>query len=110
MTLTDYQKKASRTINTKLNQQQLNEHALFGLCSEVGELHGIYQKIYQGHEFDKGHALKEAGDILWFLAEFCSANDIWLDEVAETNITKLLERYPEGFDADHSIHRKEDDI
>jgi NTP pyrophosphatase (non-canonical NTP hydrolase) len=85
-------------------------HALHGMCGEIGELHSLYQKMYQGHQFDKEHAMKELGDLLWFVAEYCTACDITLEDVAKANIAKLNARYPEGFEADKSLHRKEGDI
>ena len=44
----DYQKLAARTINPKLYDYEIEQHALHGMASEIGELHGIYQKAYQG--------------------------------------------------------------
>lgn len=85
-------------------------HALHGLSAEVGELHGLYQKILQGHEFTWEHAKKEVGDILWMIAEYCTANGWGLDEIMQLNIDKLRARYPEGFDTEHSLHRKAGDI
>ena len=110
MNLNEYQKLAARTINDRLTCEDVEEHALHGLVSELGELHGLYQKVFQGHEFDENHAKKELGDLLWFIAEYCTAHGWNLDEIAQTNINKLRERYPEGFDVDKSLHRKEGDI
>ena len=110
MDLNEYQKLAARTINKDLNWKDQGKHALHGMVGEIGELHSIYQKKYQGHEFDENHAKKELGDLLWFIAEYCTAHGWNLDEIAQTNINKLRERYPEGFDVDKSLHRKEGDI
>ena len=110
MTLNEYQKQAARTIN-KSNLSSENEmHAVHGMSSEVGEINDLYQKMYQGHQFDKDHVKKELGDLLWFIAEYCTACDMTLEEVAQANIDKLKARYPEGFDPDKSLHRKEGDI
>jgi NTP pyrophosphatase (non-canonical NTP hydrolase) len=54
--------------------------------------------------------MKELGDLLWFVAEYCTACDITLEDVAKANIEKLKARYPEGFETDKSLHRKEGDI
>jgi len=110
MTLNDYQTLAARTINPKLTGPEIESHAVHGLASEVGELHGIYQKSYQGHLFDTDHLKMEIGDVLWMIAELCTAYDWDLDYIAQLNIDKLKARYPYGFDADHSLHRKEGDI
>ena len=110
MLLNEYQALAARTINMDLSIKEIQRHALFGLCAEVGELQGIFQKKYQGHEINSEHVKKELSDIAWFLAEFCSANGWSLNDIAETNIAKLRARYPDGFDTDHSIHRRDGDI
>lgn len=110
MTGNEYQKLAARTINIYLSPWEKEMHSLFGMASEVGELHSLYQKVHQGHAFDVIHAKKELGDLLWFIAEWCTANDIDLEAIMELNIEKLRERYPEGFDAEKSLHRKEGDI
>ena len=110
MTLNDYQRQAARTINKKLHSEQQLYHALHGMASEVGEIHGLFQKDFQGHPIDPMHVKKELGDLLWMAAEFCTAMDWTLEEVAQANIDKLRERYPDGFDTDKSLHRKEGDV
>ena len=106
----EYQKLASRTINKNLTKVGQEKHALHGLVGEVGELHGLYQKIYQGHAFDKHHAMSEVSDMLWFIAEYCTAMGWNLDDVMQYNINKLIARYPDGFEADKSLNRAEGDI
>ena len=105
-----YQELASRTISKDLTNSELCNHALFGLASEVGELHALHQKVYQGHEFDEEHAKKECGDILWFLAEYCTCHGWDMDDVMDMNIDKLRKRYPEGFSVEKSLHRRSGDV
>lgn len=105
-----YQYLAARTINQELRPSEQGKHALHGMVGEIGELHSIYQKRYQGHEFDVGHAKKELGDLLWFIAEYCTAHNWSMGEIAQMNIEKLKARYPEGFESDKSLNRKEGDI
>lgn len=106
----DYQLMAARTINPDLTNDQMRAHALYGMAAEVGELQGLYQKAYQGHKLDSEHAKKEVGDILWMLAEYCTTMGWDLGEVMQANIDKLRARYPDGFDPEHSLHRKEGDV
>lgn len=106
----EYHIEAARTIDYDLPIYDLIKHSLFGMCSEVGELNGLYQKSLVGHEFDEKHAKKEVGDILWFIAEYCTAMGWTLEEVARLNIEKLEKRYPDGFDTDKSVHRDKDDV
>ena len=106
----EYQRLAARTINPKLTVTEQEHHALFGMVGEIGELHSLYQKELQGHEFDPAHAKKELGDLLWFIAEYCTAKDWDLGDVMNLNIEKLRARYPGGFETVLSINRREGDI
>ena len=107
-----YQLLAARTINKEMSQKDMLLHSALGLASEAGELTGIYQKTYQGHDLAQQHEhiIKELGDCLWMIAEHCTALGIQLSQVAQTNIDKLKKRYPDGFDPDKSVHRAEGDI
>ena len=110
MTLNEYQQLAARTIRADIGDSQRAVHALHGMVSEIGELHSLYQKVHQGHVFDPDHAKKELGDLMWFIAEYAGAMGWTLDDVAQTNIDKLKARYPEGFSAEHSLHRAKGDV
>ena len=107
----DYQKLAMRTCSIPYDRKDDRlRHAVFGLTSEAGEVAGILQKVYQGHDFDKEHIKKELGDCLWMIAEACQALDFSMDEVMQLNIDKLKARYPEGFTAERSLHRMTGDV
>lgn len=111
MTGNEYQKLAMRTCSIPRDRKEdMARHAIFGLASEAGEVAGIMQKKYQGHEIDIEHVKKELGDCMWMIAEACEAFDISLDDVMQTNIDKLKARYPEGFDPERSMHRDKNDI
>lgn len=110
LTMNHYQKLAARTISEDMMPGEIEAHALHGMVSELGEIHGLYQKVYQGHEAEAEHLKKEVGDLLWFIAEYCTACGWSLEDVAWLNIEKLMARYPDGFDAKRSLHRKEGDI
>lgn len=117
-----YQKLAMRTCAIPSDRDPLVElipdirkrgmlvHGVTLTSSEVGEVAGIVQKIYQGHEFDVEHMKKELGDVMWGIAEICTALDIKFEDVMETNIDKLRARYPEGFEKERSLHRQEGDV
>ncbi len=111
MTGNEYQKLASRTIDfVNMNKTQITNHALHGMVGEIGELHSIYQKVYQGHLDTEEHKMKEVGDLLWFIAEYCTAHNWNLEDIMTMNIEKLQKRYPQGFDIEHSLHRAKGDI
>lgn len=107
MTLNEYQMAAARTMNPNLGTAETELHALHGLSAEVGEIHGIFQKYYQGHEVDDEDLKKELGDLLWMIAELCTVEGWILDDIGWMNIEKLRKRYPEGFSAIRSLNREE---
>lgn len=110
MNINEYQKLAARTINQDLNEQGLVMHSLHGMVGEIGEIHSLFQKVYQGHHLNVAHIKKEVGDLMWFVAEFCTGMEWDLADVCEENIEKLKARYPEGFEVEKSLHRAEGDI
>lgn len=110
LTGNEYQELASRTIRDDIGVEDKIMHALHGMVGEIGELHSIYQKYYQGHPLDSEHLKKELGDLLWFIAEYCTAYEWNLEDIMQMNIDKLKSRYPEGFSENKSLNRAEGDI
>lgn len=106
MTFDEYQALARRTQNTALAPDYQMEHATWGLAAEVGEVLGLFQKTRQGHELDIMRVADELGDMFWFASELCDRLGLRLEDVARANIEKLRKRYPEGFDAERSLHRE----
>ena len=62
---------------------------------------------FQGHDFDPMKMVDELGDVLWYVAQLATGLGVTLEYVAQHNVDKLLARYPDGFDSEKSIHRKE---
>lgn len=109
MTGNEYQKEALRTasgMNYEHHGMLIN--GALGLCGEAGEVADIIKKAtFQGHEVDVKHIAEELGDCAWYLAITAAAIGMKLDDVLGMNKAKLRERYPDGFDSEKSIHRKE---
>lgn len=110
MQINEYQQLAARTIDKEMTLFDVRDHALHGMVAELGELHGIYQKGFQKHPISVEHLKKELGDLLWFIAEYCTSCGWDMGEIAQMNIDKLIARYPEGFEAERSLHRQKGDI
>lgn len=111
MTGNEYQELAMRTCNIPYGDRQgMFIHATTGLASEAGEFAGLLQKTYQGHEYNREHALRELGDCCWMIAEACTALDVTMEEVMQGNIDKLRKRFPDGFDPERSLHRAKGDV
>ncbi len=107
--LDEYQALAARTISCKSIVDMLY-HSLHGMSGEIGEIHSLFQKEYQGHPIEKEHLKKELGDLMWFIAEFCTSMSWNMSEVGSLNIEKLKARYPDGFEVERSLHRAEGDV
>lgn len=106
MTINEYQRLAMTTLNPDLNKKDVLINGVMGLCGESGECIDIVKKhLAQGHDLDREKLLKELGDVAWYLAETAWALDADLESVLQGNIDKLRARYPQGFDAEKSIHR-----
>ncbi|MBL4602871.1 MAG: nucleoside triphosphate pyrophosphohydrolase family protein [Emcibacteraceae bacterium] len=80
-------------------------HAIYGLCTEAGEISEAFLKAAKTGEFDKVNLKEEAGDLLWYLAMLFRELDTDFSEVAETNINKLKARFPEKFTQDNAYNR-----
>lgn len=110
MTINDYQKEALRTANTeKLSDKELLTNGVLGLTGESGECADIVKKhLFQGHELDSEKLANELGDVAWYLAVASYAIGYSLEAVLQMNVDKLRKRYPDGFSAERSIHREEE--
>ena len=100
MNFNEYQTKARQTAQYPVIGHQVIYPTL-GLTNEAGEVAGKIKKIFRDKGGVIGEAEKEAlkselGDVLWYLAQVCSELDISLDNVAELNIAKLLDRKARG--------------
>ena len=54
--------------------------------------------------------IKELGDVAWYLAEAATALDVPLEVIFQGNLDKLRRRFPNGFDTEASVNRKQGDI
>ena len=85
-----------------------------GINAEGGEFLEIIKKmVFQGkpwNEDNREHLIIELGDLMWYVAQATQALGISMEEVLNTNITKLSKRYPDGtFDVYMSENRKAGD-
>lgn len=108
MEINEYQKLAMRTANPEC--KNLSNVGL-GLAGEAGECADEIKKhLHHGHPLNRAKLIKELGDVAWYLALGCEVLGEDLEDILRENIDKLRARYPEGFDADKSLHRKAGDI
>ncbi len=100
MTFDDYQKK-SKTTAIYPNQGQNLVYTVLGLVGESGEVAEKVKKIIRdlGGEITdekREEIKKELGDVLWYLAQTATELGLSLDDIARTNIEKLLSRKERG--------------
>ena len=68
------------------------EYLAMGLTSEAGEVAGKVKKWVRDGTLDEFGLVAELGDVLWYIAQFASALDIYLSDIAEDNVIKLKDR------------------
>lgn len=103
MNIDEYQQLAMRTANPECVDIS---NAALGLCGESGEFADELKKqLYQGRGRTNEKLKKELGDVLWYVALACESMGCTMSEVAEANVAKLRERYPEGYSNERSINR-----
>lgn len=108
MNMNEYQQLAQRTAQITTNKRDKIINGCMGLNGESGECIDLLKKhLFQGHPLDRDKLIDECSDVLWYVAELATGLDISLEKVAEHNIEKLRNRYPDGFDPERSIHRNE---
>ncbi|MBT3390488.1 MAG: nucleoside triphosphate pyrophosphohydrolase family protein [Chloroflexi bacterium] len=107
LTLNEYQQLAQRTAGAGGNGERRLIIAALGLAGEAGEFANIVKKhTAHGHELGAEIFADELGDVLWYLAEAASAVGVSLEQIAQENVEKLRQRYPEGFSQERSINRE----
>lgn len=108
MTGAEYQKLAMRTASD-LDTYGLILNGVMGLNGEAGECIDIVKKhLFQRHELDKEKLIDELSDVLWYAAITSEGLGVTLDDVMRHNVEKLQKRYPNGFSAERSIHREDE--
>lgn len=105
MDFNQYQRLSSRTANGKPGEDLLTNFAL-GISAESGEVADLIKKYrFHEHPLKREELIKELGDVLWYASQIASIAAIDFEEVAESNIAKLMKRYPHGFNSEDSIKR-----
>ncbi len=100
MNFNDYQTKSRATATYPVIGHGVIYPTL-GLVNEAGEVAGKIKKVFRDKDgkisAETREALKaELGDVLWYLAQTCAELDLSLEDVAEANLTKLLDRQARG--------------
>src|SRR6185312_11691602 len=97
MTLEEYQKRAAKTVQTYNSKDQENYFlGYLGLAGEAGSvLTLLKKKVRDGEGFGqfKEKLKEELGDVLWYISSIASHNNVSLEEIAEMNLFKTVDRF-----------------
>ena len=100
MNFNDYQTKSRATAKYPAIGHGV-VYPTLGLVNEAGEVAGKIKKVFRDKNGEISAETREAlkaelGDVLWYLAQTCTELGINLDDVAESNLAKLLDRQARG--------------
>ena len=100
MDIDEYQHRARQTAKYPVIGHPVIYPAL-GLASEAGEVAGKIKKIFRDRggvidQADRDALKSELGDVLWYLAQVATELGLSLDNIAEYNIAKLIDRKSRG--------------
>lgn len=114
MNFKKYQEDAGRTlapVSDALRQGIGQEvHMALGMVTEASEIADVYKKqIAYGKPLDNINLAEEIGDLMWYIANYCTIKGFDLQEICDTNIEKLRIRYPEKFTSEDAINRNLDE-
>lgn len=99
MELSDYQQSARRTA--EYPRSAWLSYPALGLAGEAGEVAEHAKKAIRDDggevtEERRAAMAKELGDVLWYVSQLATELGLDLDEIAQTNLDKLLSRQRRG--------------
>jgi NTP pyrophosphatase (non-canonical NTP hydrolase) len=87
--ISTYQRLAARTSGQLMDGGRRKQNALWGLIGESGELVELLKKRdFHGTPFESDKFESEAGDVLWYLAEFASAYEADLGYIVTKDLLR----------------------
>ncbi|MGH7234326.1 MAG: nucleoside triphosphate pyrophosphohydrolase family protein [Candidatus Saccharimonadales bacterium] len=97
MTIDEYQRKALLTAETRYESLMQNTIWAMGVAGEAGEVIEKWKKIvaYKGGKVSKKdleELKKELGDVIWYVTVLANSLGLSLEDVMQTNLTKLADR------------------
>ena len=99
MDFAEYQERSRRTA--EYPREAWLAYPALGLAGEAGELAEHAKKAIRddaGQVTDERRSAmaKELGDVLWYVSQLATELGLELDEIADTNLQKLLSRQRRG--------------
>ncbi len=97
-----------RTMNFKADLKDNLGHSAMGIIGEAGEIVELMKKhLYYGKNLDVEKLKNEMGDVLFYMQALAYLIGSSIEECLELNTAKLKARYPNGFNLQDSIDKKD---
>ncbi len=111
MNLAEYESEVKRTLNLgESEDRQLMNYAL-GLGDETGRVLELIKKSeFHGYRLNKEEMRRELGDVLWYLTALGWRYGLSLESIAQANVKKLSERFPNGFYATGRLNEPRQEV
>lgn len=94
MTLDEYQQAAAQFATYP--KERAFDYLAIGLMGEAGEVGEKYKRVLRGDyptiRSVRHDIIRELGDVLWYIAQWCNELDFSLEAVAKGNLEKLTNR------------------
>ncbi|WP_426668743.1 MazG nucleotide pyrophosphohydrolase domain-containing protein [Mucilaginibacter sp. McL0603] len=115
MEFNKYQEEAVKTRQTFPKEHDIIVPFL-GIVGETGSvISELKKKIRDGESYTafKKNLTEELGDVLWYIANIASQNDLFLEDIAKKNINKIHDRWLDDgnenfiiFDDNYSVNER----
>ncbi len=106
MNFKQYSEDAAKTVSETGNLNLDNYHMMFGMVTEVAECVDAFKKdLAYNKPVDWVNVQEELGDLMWYVANFCTLNGLDLEKILNQNTAKLKARYPNQFESEKAINR-----
>lgn len=106
MNIKEYSAEANKTLSHLSTPILGNIHMVLGMLTETGELADSFKKsLAYDKPIDWPNVQEEIGDLMWYIVNFCTLNNIDIEKVLDNNVKKLRARYGEKFSSEKAITR-----
>lgn len=97
MEFSKYQAEAKKTIQKYVDRNEVDEIIPFlGIVGETGSvITELKKKIRDGDGYSNynNQLAEELGDVLWYISAIATQNNIDLEEIAQKNLSKTIDRF-----------------
>lgn len=102
----EYAESVRRTMAILPKIEEDNLHMVLGISTEAGELLDVFKKnLAYKKDIDWVNVREEIGDLMWYISNFCTINNLDFGDILLKNVEKLKVRYPDKF-TEHNANNR----